>query len=93
MLTLAMLVIVLLFTSIVLVLSENQMVQFVPVFYIPLFWVSLALQAKRWYDRNRSAWWILINFISFGGIWVFIETCFFSVQKVRINMMLLKVKA
>lgn len=43
------------------------------VFYIPLIWVSLAVQAKRWHDRNKSAWWILINLIPFGGIWAFVE--------------------
>src|SRR5690606_22518312 len=26
--------------------------------YIPLMWISLAVQAKRWHDRNKSAWWI-----------------------------------
>jgi uncharacterized membrane protein YhaH (DUF805 family) len=35
---------------------------------------SLAVQAKRWHDRGKSAWWILINFIPIVGvIWMLIE--------------------
>ncbi|BCD99573.1 DUF805 domain-containing protein [Marinagarivorans cellulosilyticus] len=75
MLTLGMLIVTLLFTILVLALSESQAVLFLSAFYFPLMWISLALQAKRWHDRNRSAWWILINFIPLVGIWAFIETC------------------
>lgn len=43
--------------------------------YIAVLWVSLAMQAKRWHDRNKSAWWILIGLIPvIGGIWAFVET-------------------
>ena len=39
-----------------------------------LIWPSLAVQAKRWHDRNKSAWWILINFIPIiGPLWALIE--------------------
>jgi len=42
--------------------------------YIPLVWFSLALQVKRWHDRGKSGWWVLINLIPFvGGIWSFVE--------------------
>jgi uncharacterized membrane protein YhaH (DUF805 family) len=42
--------------------------------YVPLIWIGLALSVKRWHDRNKSGWWVLINFIPFiGGIWVLIE--------------------
>ncbi len=44
------------------------------VLYIPLLWVSFALQAKRWHDRDKSAWWILIGFVPLiGAIWAFVE--------------------
>jgi uncharacterized membrane protein YhaH (DUF805 family) len=44
------------------------------VLYIPMLWISLTTQVKRWHDRDKSAWWILINFIPYiGGIWTFIE--------------------
>jgi uncharacterized membrane protein YhaH (DUF805 family) len=46
-------------------------------FMIWIFWPSLAVQAKRWHDRNKSAWWILINFIPIAGpIWALIENGF-----------------
>lgn len=42
--------------------------------YIPVIWVSLAIQAKRWHDRNKSAWWILITVIPvIGPLWAFVE--------------------
>jgi len=37
-------------------------------------WPSLALQVKRWHDRNRSGWMVLVNLIPIvGPIWAFIE--------------------
>jgi uncharacterized membrane protein YhaH (DUF805 family) len=42
-----------------------------------LIYPSLAVQAKRWHDRNKSAWWILINLIPIiGGLWALIECGF-----------------
>jgi uncharacterized membrane protein YhaH (DUF805 family) len=39
-----------------------------------LAWTSLALQVKRWHDRNKSGWWILVNIIPWiGNLWSFIE--------------------
>lgn len=32
-----------------------------------LLWPSLAVQAKRWHDRDMSAWWILITCIPLIG--------------------------
>ena len=44
------------------------------VLYIPVVWFSLALQVKRWHDRGKSGWWVLINLIPFvGAIWAFVE--------------------
>jgi uncharacterized membrane protein YhaH (DUF805 family) len=44
---------------------------------IALFWVSLAVAVKRWHDRGKSAWWILIVFVPVvGGIWYLIECGF-----------------
>ena len=40
-----------------------------------LIYPSIALSAKRWHDRNKSAWWILINLIPvIGWVWSFVET-------------------
>ncbi|NOZ69143.1 MAG: DUF805 domain-containing protein [Deferribacteres bacterium] len=46
-------------------------------FMLWILWPSLAVQAKRWHDRNKSAWWILINFIPLiGPLWALIENGF-----------------
>lgn len=45
--------------------------------YIPLIWISLALQAKRWHDRDKGAIWLLINLVPvIGGLWALIECGF-----------------
>ena len=42
--------------------------------YIPLVWISLAVTVKRWHDRDKSGWWILIGLIPLiGAIWQFVE--------------------
>jgi uncharacterized membrane protein YhaH (DUF805 family) len=42
-----------------------------------MIWPALAVTAKRWHDRNKSAWWILINFVPvIGWLWALIETGF-----------------
>jgi len=41
------------------------------------FWFSLAMNVKRWHDRNKSGWMVLINFIPIvGGLWSFIALGF-----------------
>ncbi|MBC7955493.1 MAG: DUF805 domain-containing protein [Cytophagales bacterium] len=45
--------------------------------YIALLWVSFAIQVKRWHDRDKSGWWVLIGFIPvIGGIWALVENGF-----------------
>ena len=40
-------------------------------------WCGLALSIKRWHDRDKSGWWVLINFVPIiGSLWAFIETGF-----------------
>jgi uncharacterized membrane protein YhaH (DUF805 family) len=37
-------------------------------------WIGLAVQVKRWHDRDKSGWWVLTGFIPIvGGIWSLIE--------------------
>ena len=49
------------------------------VIYIPLIWMSLAVQIKRWHDRNKSGWWVLITLIPvIGSIWALIENGFLA---------------
>jgi uncharacterized membrane protein YhaH (DUF805 family)/DnaJ-domain-containing protein 1 len=42
-----------------------------------LIWPGLAISVKRWHDRDKSGWWVLINIIPWiGPIWSFIEQGF-----------------
>ena len=47
------------------------------IFVLITLWPSLAVQTKRWHDRDKSGWWILINVIPIiGPLWAFIENGF-----------------
>jgi uncharacterized membrane protein YhaH (DUF805 family) len=42
-----------------------------------LLWPMLAISAKRWHDRDKAAWWILLSFVPIiGHIWVLVENGF-----------------
>lgn len=61
--------------------SEAGFVILLPFYslWILWFWVGLAVTAKRYHDRNKSAWWILIALIPIiGPIWAFVELGFFK---------------
>jgi uncharacterized membrane protein YhaH (DUF805 family) len=39
-----------------------------------LLWPALAISAKRWHDRGKSAWWVLVALIPLvGWLWVLVE--------------------
>ena len=39
-----------------------------------ILWPAIAVAVKRWHDRNKSGWWILINFVPvIGVIWSLVE--------------------
>ena len=43
-------------------------------FLLPIVWPALAVAVKRWHDRNKAGWWILINLIPIvGDIWALVE--------------------
>ena len=47
------------------------------VFGVVATWVSLAVAVKRYHDRNKSGWWVLIVFVPvIGGLWYLIECGF-----------------
>lgn len=49
----------------------------IAVTYIAVLWASIAVQVKRWHDRNKSGWWVLINFVPvIGMIWSLVENGF-----------------
>lgn len=40
-----------------------------------VLWPSICVTGKRWHDRNKSAWWMLIILIPVvGWIWAFVES-------------------
>jgi len=42
--------------------------------YIPAFWIGLAINIKRWHDRNKSGMWICIGMVPIvGPIWSLVE--------------------
>ena len=44
---------------------------------VAIFWIGLAIAVKRWHDRGKSGWWILIAFVPvIGGLWYLIECGF-----------------
>ena len=40
-------------------------------------WIGLAIGVKRYHDRNKSGWWVLIALVPvIGGLWYLIECGF-----------------
>jgi uncharacterized membrane protein YhaH (DUF805 family) len=40
-------------------------------------WIGLAVQIKRWHDRDKSGWWALLNLVPvIGWIWILVECGF-----------------
>ena len=40
-------------------------------------WIHIAVAVKRYHDRNKSGWWVLIVFVPvIGGLWYLIECGF-----------------
>lgn len=50
------------------------------VFFLASFlaiWPYLAIAIKRWHDRDKSGWWVLIGLVPLiGPIWAIVETGF-----------------
>lgn len=59
--------------------QEPSPLVMVPLFLVALalVWVSLAIQAKRWHDQDKSAWWILVNLVPAVGGLVTLVMCGF----------------
>lgn len=48
-------------------------------------WVSLALYVKRFHDRDKSGWWVLISIVPIiGPIWLLVE-CGFLRGSIGVN--------
>jgi uncharacterized membrane protein YhaH (DUF805 family) len=45
--------------------------------FIPLALIGIIVQIKRWHDRDKSGWWVLINLVPcIGALWTLIECGF-----------------
>lgn len=46
--------------------------------FTPVLWINLAVQIKRWHDRNKSGYWVFIHMLPLIGTpWALIELGFF----------------
>jgi len=58
-------------------LSEQAATIGILVLYVPMIWIGLAVQIKRWHDRDKSGWWVFISLIPvIGAIWALVENGF-----------------
>ena len=72
--SLVMMVTMLIPFGIVMAVDNTAAMIVLVVLCLPMIYVSFAVGAKRWHDRNKSGWWNLIGMIPYvGSIWVFIE--------------------
>jgi uncharacterized membrane protein YhaH (DUF805 family) len=54
--------------------SELAVVLILGFVLLPLYWIFLAVAVKRWHDRDKSGWWVLISLVPYvGPIWMLIE--------------------
>lgn len=44
--------------------------------FLIYLWVSICLNAQRWHDRDKSAWWMLLGLVPIVGLWTLIENGF-----------------
>lgn len=49
----------------------------VAVVILAMIWPGLAVSIKRWHDRGKSGWWILIGLIPLIGFWWVLIECGF----------------
>ena len=58
--------------------NSSRPIAAIPLLLLPIvIWLGIAMQVKRWHDRNKSGWMVLINFIPvLGLLWAFVELGF-----------------
>lgn len=45
--------------------------------FLPLGLIGVIVQIKRWHDRDKSGWWVLINLVPcIGVLWTLVECGF-----------------
>jgi uncharacterized membrane protein YhaH (DUF805 family) len=59
--------------------SKGHLSLLTPISLAILMWPLLAIQVKRFHDRNKSGWWSLVGLIPYvGSLWIIIELGFFG---------------
>ena len=54
-----------------------EAMRYVDIMSLVTLWPLIAVQVRRWHDRNKSGWWFFINFIPvIGLLWVIVELGF-----------------
>jgi DnaJ like chaperone protein len=57
--------------------TDETIVGLGSLFMVGLIWPTVAVQVKRWHDRDKSGWWYLISYVPIiGPPWVLIELGF-----------------
>lgn len=57
--------------------ESSAMFSLVAILSLLAIWPYLAVAIKRWHDRDKSGWWVLIALIPLiGPIWALVETGF-----------------
>lgn len=47
------------------------------VLIVPVTWMAFCLSVKRWHDRGRSGWWVIISLVPVvGQLWALVECGF-----------------
>ncbi len=65
------------FVSLALILNSALGWGIFLVSFVAIVWISFAVAIKRWHDRGKSGWWVLIGVVPLvGPLWMFIETGF-----------------
>jgi len=74
MFVLAVIAVTFVLVGISMVIGEKVGTILLVLFQLAVLWSALAIQVKRWHDRDKSAWWLLMNLVPFvGALWVFVE--------------------
>ncbi len=61
------------------IFSDFFEAMFLTILQLVILVPSFLIQVKRWHDRNKSAWWCLINLVPvIGSLWAFIELGFLA---------------
>jgi uncharacterized membrane protein YhaH (DUF805 family) len=72
------LVLYIIFLSLTMALANSSAATIISILFglfgLVSIWPLLAVQVKRWHDRNKSGWWCLIALVPvIGGLWALIE--------------------